>query len=215
MSLTLQLLTLAAAAIAVFLLLVRPWTNGLASLIALVASGLTSIGAALRVGEMQIALAWLSAVAVAALLQVTVDASNSATPGRAGPFRLLNLRRAAPLDTATGPGHAREWIFRSVVFVILVGAAAILASRAFAAGTIADPVLGWAALTMGAGGIAAAVMGDEPGLRTPALLTTLNGLAVALVLVDRDWGRALAIGVLMLIVALNGVAQASPERPTP
>ena len=107
----------------------------------------------------------------------------------------------------------RDRVFQMVLSIVLIGGAGLLADRAIAFGTAPDFALTWAALIWFMGGLVSAVLATGAEWRTAAYHATLNGLAIGLVLVDRDWGRALAVGVVQLIVAINGVV--STEAPAP
>lgn len=210
MTLALQILTVAAAAAGVVLLLVRPWRSPLAPLVAIALAGVTAVGAANAFGEVQIALAWLAALVVSLVLRLSPESTPpGSSPAKAGPFRLLGrVRSERPSGEAPDPIAWRDRVFHAALATVLAGGAGMLADRAVTMGATADVALTWAALLWFAGGLLAAVIAEGSEWRIAAFHVTLYGLAIALVLVDRDWGRALAIGVVQVIVAINGVVSA-------
>ncbi len=214
MTLTFQILVVAGAAAAVMLLLLRVWAGARVGAFAVLLSGLVAVGGAAHLGESQIALAWLASLAVAVVLSLTAGQAAATAGGSVtGPFRLLGR---LPTRAAVGAGLVeplRDRVFRGVLFVVLLIAAGVLAQRAVAAGAVTDLALTWAALLLLGGGVVATVLTHETGDRNAAILMMLNGLAAGLILVDRDWGRALAVAILQVIVALNGVVQVEPSTP--
>lgn len=211
MTLVIPFLTVAAASIGVILLLARPWRHALVPLVAIGLSGLTAVGSAITFDETQVAIAWLATLVVALALRLSPDRT-AASGVPTGPFRLLG--RVAIADAAEPVALAwRDRVFQMVLSIVLIGGAGLLADRAIAFGTAPDFALTWAALIWFMGGLVSAVLATGAEWRTAAYHATLNGLAIGLVLVDRDWGRALAVGVVQLIVAINGVV--STEAPAP
>lgn len=211
MTLVIEILTFAAAAGALVLILVRPWPDPLADLVAIALSGITAVGGALQVGESQIALAWSATLIAALALSLSAGPAAAAAPGRTtGPFRLLGRRAPQAVVSVDASRPVRDWVFRIVVLVVVFGAAAVLAERAFSSGAVGDLALTWAGLVSLGGGMLASVLAGDRSERNAALLLTLNGLALGLILVDRDWGRALAVAVLQVIVAINGAIQTEP-----
>ncbi len=214
MTLAIELLTFAAAAGSLLLILVRPWPDPLADFVAIALSGVTAVGAAVQFGEGQIALAW-SATQIAALaLSLSAGPASPVSSGRPiGPFRLLG-RRASPATASNdAPRPVRDWVFRVVELAVVFGAAAVLADRAVSSGAVGDFALTWAGLVLLGGGMLAIVLAADRSERNAALLLTLNGLALGLILVDRDWGRALAVAVMQVLVAINGAIQTEPAAP--
>ena len=211
MTLVIPFLTVAAASIGVILLLARPWRHALVPLVTIGLSGLTAVGSAITFDETQVAIAWLATLVVALALRLSPDRT-AASGVSTGPFRLLG--RVAIADAAEPVALAwRDRVFQMVLSIVLIGGAGLLADRAIAFGTAPDFALTWAALIWFMGGLVSAVLATGAEWRTAAYHATLNGLAIGLVLVDRDWGRALAVGVVQLIVAINGVV--STEAPAP
>ncbi len=211
MTIVVPILTVAAASIGVMLLLVQPWRHALVPLVAIALSGLTAVGAALTFNETQVAIAWLATLIVALALRLSPDRT-PASAAAPGPFRLLG-RMAIASSAEPATLAWRDRVFQTVLSIVLIGGAGLLADRAIAFGTAPDFALTWAALVWFMGGLVSAVLASGAGWRTAAYHATLNGLAIGLVLVDRDWGRALAVGVVQLIVAINGVV--STEAPAP
>ncbi len=211
MTLAIEILTFAAAAGSLVLILVRPWPDPLADLLAIALSGITAVGGAFQFGESQIALAWAATLIAALALSLSAGtASVVATGQTTGPFRLLGRRAPRAGAAADAQRPLRDWVFRIVVMVVVFGAAAVLAERAFSSGAVGELALTWACLVSLGGGMLASVLAGDRSERNAALLLTLNGLALGLVLVDRDWGRALAVAVLQVIVAINGAIQTEP-----
>ena len=206
MTIFIPILIVTAAAVGVGLLLVRPWRHPLAPVTAVALSGLTSVWAALTFAEAQVALAWLATLVVALVLRLSPERASSSS-GATGPFRLLG--RVAVIGSADQtPVAWRDRVFQAVLSAVLVGSAGLLADRATALGTSPNLALTWAALVWFMGGLVSAVLASGSEWRTAAYHTTLNGLAIGLILVDRDWGRALAIGIVHVIVAISGVVAA-------
>lgn len=202
----LQTLTIAAAAGAVLLVLVAPWRGTWANVTALALSGLAAISAAMQVDEGQIALAWLAARVVTITLHMTASPVAHAREPSTGPFRRLQLGLRSSVAAAT-PERLSERVFRVAVAAVWLGIAAVVALRAFESGVVLDPIQAWAALALLGGGVAASVLTPDVDRRFIALQLALSGLAIGLVWLDRDWGRALAIAVMDVVVAIQAVAE--------
>lgn len=211
MTIIIPILTVAAASVGVILLLVRPWRHALVPLIAIALSGLTAVAAAVTFAETQVALAWFATLIIALALRLSPDRT-AMTAAAPGPFRLLG-RVALVNPTEPETPAWRDRVFQTALSVVLIGGAGLLADRAVAFGTAPDFALTWAALIWFMGGLVSAVLAAGAEWRTAAYHATLSGLAIGLVLVDRDWGRALVVGIVQLIVAINGVV--STEAPAP
>lgn len=164
MTLTFQILAVAGAAAAVMLLLLRVWAGARVGAFAVLLSGLVAVGGAAHLGESQIALAWLASLAVAVVLQP--DGRAGRRDRRRFCHRTLSPLGRLPTRAAVGAWLVeplRDRVFRSVLFVVLLIAAGVLAQRAVAAGAVTDLALTWAALLLLGGGVVATVLTHETG----------------------------------------------------